>query len=315
MDGRAKLPPSARDKMPPLSQRFVAARAELLDRCRATAADSTGADRRADGSHQRRLRIGDEASAVPVRRAGGADEPPEIQAAAIATLGRLGGPAVAQALIDAWPRLSPGLRSAALDVLLSRPAWSAAPLTARWRAKRWPPRKSIRARIKLLSDLPTASSARHLRCRGWLPGSQPGRGRKCWPRIGQRRICRPLPSAAGPHFAKLCAACHRLENAGFEVGPSLAAIKNRGPEAILLAVLDPNREVNPQYVNYLAVLNDGRTLSGIIAAESATSITLRRTEGASDVVPRPSWKSCAAPGSRSCPRAWKSNSRTRIWRI
>lgn len=44
--------------------------------------------------------------------------------------------------------------------------------------------------------------------------------------------------------------------------------------------------MNPQYVNYLAVLNDGRTLSGIIAAESATSITLRRTEGASDVVPR-----------------------------
>jgi putative heme-binding domain-containing protein len=73
---------------------------------------------------------------------------------------------------------------------------------------------------------------------------------------------------------------------GSEVGPSLAAIKNRGAEAILLNLLDPNREVNPQYVNYVAELTDGRVLSGMIASETATAITLRRAENATDTLER-----------------------------
>jgi putative heme-binding domain-containing protein len=46
-------------------------------------------------------------------------------------------------------------------------------------------------------------------------------------------------------FRRICSACHRLEDVGHNTGPDLATIKNRGPEAILLALLDPNREVTP----------------------------------------------------------------------
>ena len=87
-------------------------------------------------------------------------------------------------------------------------------------------------------------------------------------------------------FKKTCAACHKLEGVGFELAPNLAAMKNRGPEAILLNVLDPNREVNPQYLNYLVQLSDGRSLSGIISAETATSLTLKRADNATDTVLR-----------------------------
>ena len=51
-------------------------------------------------------------------------------------------------------------------------------------------------------------------------------------------------------------------------GPNLATIQNRGPEAIVLNILDPNREVNPQYVNYLVVTKNGQTASGMIAGET-----------------------------------------------
>ncbi|MBI3462157.1 MAG: c-type cytochrome, partial [Planctomycetes bacterium] len=87
-------------------------------------------------------------------------------------------------------------------------------------------------------------------------------------------------------FKKTCAACHRLEGEGHEIGPNLSAIQNRGAEAILLNVLDPNREVNPQYVNYVLVTNEGLSITGMIAAESATSVTLKRAENASDTVLR-----------------------------
>jgi putative heme-binding domain-containing protein len=77
-----------------------------------------------------------------------------------------------------------------------------------------------------------------------------------------------------------------LENVGNEIGPSLASFRTRGPEAILVNVLDPNREVNPQYVNYLLVTADGRSVTGMIASETANSVTLRRAENATDTVER-----------------------------
>jgi putative heme-binding domain-containing protein len=77
-----------------------------------------------------------------------------------------------------------------------------------------------------------------------------------------------------------------VEGTGHELGPNLAAMKNRGPETILLNVLDPNREVNPQFLSYVLVTSEGKTLSGIIAAESATSVTLRRADGQGDEVLR-----------------------------
>ena len=63
-------------------------------------------------------------------------------------------------------------------------------------------------------------------------------------------------------------------------------MKNRGAETILLNVLDPNREVNPQYLNYVLQTEDGRSLTGMIAAETANSVTLRRAENQTDTVLR-----------------------------
>ena len=60
----------------------------------------------------------------------------------------------------------------------------------------------------------------------------------------------------------------------------------RGPEAVLVNVIDPNREVTPQFVDYVVETTDGRTLTGMLAAETANSITLRRAENATDTVLR-----------------------------
>ena len=78
-------------------------------------------------------------------------------------------------------------------------------------------------------------------------------------------------------------------------------------------VLDPNREVNPQFVDYVVDTTDGRTLTGMLAAETANSITLKRAENATDTVLAADIKGCAAPGCRSCPRGWSSRSTCRGW--
>ena len=68
--------------------------------------------------------------------------------------------------------------------------------------------------------------------------------------------------------------------------PDLATVKERIADALLEQILDPNREVNPVYINYTLATTDGRVLTGIISGESATSVTLKRAEGAGETVLR-----------------------------
>ena len=87
-------------------------------------------------------------------------------------------------------------------------------------------------------------------------------------------------------FRKTCVACHKAEGVGHDLGPNLATFKHRGPQAILASVIDPNRELNPQYATYSVITRDGRVLSGMLTAETPTSITLTREEGKHDTVLR-----------------------------
>ncbi len=80
-------------------------------------------------------------------------------------------------------------------------------------------------------------------------------------------------------YRKTCVACHRADGEGREVGPDLSTVKQRSPEELLVAVLDPHREVQPQFLHYRLRTKGGDVLDGVIAAETASSVTLRRAEG------------------------------------
>ena len=66
-------------------------------------------------------------------------------------------------------------------------------------------------------------------------------------------------------------------------------------------ILDPNRAMEPNYASYLIATKDGRVLSGIIAAETANSITLHRAEGAEDTLLRIDIESIRATGQSLMP--------------
>ena len=63
-------------------------------------------------------------------------------------------------------------------------------------------------------------------------------------------------------------------------------MRARGAEATLLGVLDPNREVQPQYVAHVAVTDDGRVVTGVVASQSSASITLRTADGKEETLAR-----------------------------
>ena len=108
-------------------------------------------------------------------------------------------------------------------------------------------------------------------------------------------------------YLKNCATCHRAEGQGVEVGPDLATVASRSPEDILTHVLDPNREVAANYLNYNVATVDGRVISGIIASESAAALVLKRAEGVSEVVPRDQIDQIASTGISLMPEGLETD--------
>lgn len=210
-------------------------------------------------------------------------QPAEVQLAVLTMLDEFRTAEVAGPVIEQWPVLSPRVKSAALDVLLARKERAEQLLDA------------IEAGTFSAAEIDPAHGAR------LMSSNDPTRRPKAQQSLGTTKVAkrqdvvdayRGVLKLSGDvaHgkqvFGKICATCHRADNVGFEIGPNLSSMKTRGPEAVLLNVLDPSREVNPQFVNYVCVTNDGRSLAGILASETATSITLKRAENQQDTVLR-----------------------------
>lgn len=87
-------------------------------------------------------------------------------------------------------------------------------------------------------------------------------------------------------FKTLCATCHRLDREGYNVGPDLLDMRNQPKESILFHIVVPEAEVAPAFAPYLVETKDGRTLSGILASETATSLTLRMPLGVEETILR-----------------------------
>ena len=80
-------------------------------------------------------------------------------------------------------------------------------------------------------------------------------------------------------FEKRCATCHRLQDVGKEVGADLAALKDRSTDALLTAILDPNKAVESKFLVYTVVTKDGLQHSGMLKGETGGSLTLIGNDG------------------------------------
>jgi putative membrane-bound dehydrogenase-like protein len=87
-------------------------------------------------------------------------------------------------------------------------------------------------------------------------------------------------------FKRTCASCHRLDREGTPVGPDLFGIRNQPKEAILLHILIPEQEITQGFAAYVVTTQDGRVLTGLLAAETPTSVTLRQALGKEETILR-----------------------------
>jgi putative heme-binding domain-containing protein len=186
-------------------------------------------------------------------------------------------------LLEAWPSLSPQLRASAVEAFFSRPAWIAAFLDAVEQGKI--NRGDVDpARIQLIQKHPHAK----LRDRATkLFISTKLARRQDVVAAYQKALQLQGDKVRGKAvFKNVCSACHLLEGVGTQVGADLSAIRDQGKDTILLNILDPNREVKPQFLSYILATKSGRSFTGMITAETANSITIRQADRTSETVLR-----------------------------
>jgi putative heme-binding domain-containing protein len=103
------------------------------------------------------------------------------------------------------------------------------------------------------------------------------------------------------HFMQRCQACHRAAGSGIEVGPDLVTVKTKGREALLAAILEPNKEVASAYIVYQVETNDGQSLLGFIVEDTADAMTLKMAGGATQTIKRSQIKKTSSGGQSLMP--------------
>ncbi|MBT6848308.1 MAG: c-type cytochrome [Planctomycetaceae bacterium] len=210
-------------------------------------------------------------------------EPFGVRAAVIETLGSYTDDQAAEMLIANWRSLGPSLRSRAAETLLSRANWVTLLLNA-VQTERIARGEIDPARIQLLKAHPDKNIAQRV---ADIFMSSPNGDRFDVIKEYQSALDTLGDAGKGKEvFKKVCSACHRLENIGTSVGADLNGIRNRGLPAVLLNILDPNREVKPKYLTYVLIDVKGRATTGMITSENANSITLQKPDGTNTTILR-----------------------------
>lgn len=108
-------------------------------------------------------------------------------------------------------------------------------------------------------------------------------------------------------FQQKCSNCHQIAGVGHVVGPNLQSVANKSPADLLIAILDPNREAQPNFATYVVETQDGKVLNGLLVADTAASVTLRRAEAKEDVVLRSNIETIATSGKSLMPEGFEKD--------
>jgi putative membrane-bound dehydrogenase-like protein len=197
-----------------------------------------------------------------------------VRAAALATLGQYDSPGVAQLILAHFGQLSPAERQQATDVLLRRGPWALA--LAQYLAKGKVPLTTLDpSHISRLQNYPSPKVRDIVRKLGGQGISKDRQKIFQEYRDGGVLTAVGDPAIGKQVFEKNCSSCHEIGGIGHQVGPSLASMINRGAESVLFNVLAPNAEVDPRFMEYVVATADGLVISGVVAGETPTAVTLR----------------------------------------
>lgn len=272
--------------------------APVIARARELAADATaGEAARVQAIELLALTSHSEAGAQLVALLG-QSQPQAVQLAAVRTLGRFPEPEVGRVLATRWDQLTPRLREEVLPVLLARPDRIQELLG---QVEAGGIRRTDLSSVQLDFLMNHRDPAIRTRSVALLSGAVAGDRQEVVGRFQAALDLNGQPDRGRALFTERCATCHRLGGEGFAVGPDLASVRNAGREKMLVSILDPGREVLPQFLAYELETSDDESLLGLLVAETPAALTIRQAGGRETIVPRANLREIRSRGKSMMP--------------
>jgi putative heme-binding domain-containing protein len=208
------------------------------------------------------------------------EAPESVRLAALAALQADDRDETGRALVDAIPALDGRLRERASEVLLSRKSW-ALRLLQKIDVGRLPPAilssEQLRP-VALHQDKELDTLVR--KHWGTIQAGTPEEKLAEMRRLSNDLRAEPGNPARGRQlFDKHCATCHRLYGEGQQIGPDLTFANRKDREYLLASIVDPSAVIRKEFLSYNVRTVDGRLLSGLIAEQSPSSVTLVDAKG------------------------------------
>jgi putative membrane-bound dehydrogenase-like protein len=229
------------------------------------------------------------------------NQPEPVSVAFIQLLRERREPSVAILLLKSWSGLTPVAREAAVTALTSRKEWLEPLLVAVEKQEIKPAELSPTARATL-QRFPDAA----LRERAGKLFAAAGSRQDALTRYQPVLTTRGDAAKGHEVYRTVCSACHRKGEEGRDIGPNLATVGAWSPEQLLTNILDPNREVSPNFMLYAVELKNGRALAGLIAAETESAVTLKSLDGTEQSFARSEVATLKATGSSPMPEGLES---------
>jgi putative heme-binding domain-containing protein len=197
-----------------------------------------------------------------------------IRMATLAALEHFGDERLAAELLARFSSFSPALRTRTISVLCGRHAW-ASHLVVAATANQIDPKEVTTENVRQMLAYDDQGLAQAIEARwGKIRPSAPGEKQAYVPVLGRVLAEAPGDLERGRQlFVKHCGTCHTLHGEGNKVGPDLTTADRKSRESLLINILDPSGTIRPEFVSQVAVLTDGRVLTGLITESTADRIT------------------------------------------
>ena len=230
------------------------------------------------------------------------DQPHDLSNAAADCLARLADASLAEQLFAEWNSYTTATRRVLESAALRSPVATGA-LLAALEAKTIVPLELDPAVRELLILLP--DEALRERAAKVLAAAVPADRARVLEQYAGALTLEADQTRGGRLVAQHCVACHQIQGRGRRLGPDLSGIGSQPKQQLLVSLLDPSRQVSPDYLAYTLVTTDGQVLSGLVGNETPHSVTLRRPEGTDEIIPRASIEMLKASGKSLMPEGFE----------
>jgi len=234
----------------------------------------------------------------------GEEQPQELRIAAVAALSGHPVPDVPKLLMGAWKKALPALRREILEAMSRRPERLSALLDEIEGGRMTPGElgASLLKQLQGYGDVAIRDRAKKL-----IQSNLPEERQKVIERYKAALAKEGDPKRGREIFKTNCSACHKIAGIGTLVGPDISDAIFKAPEQLLVDILDPSRVIDNNYATFVVKTKSGAVVSGFIAAQTASSLTLRRGEGQEDVVLRQDIEEMKSSGVSLMPEGLEKN--------